>query len=112
MTSICKLRNARIAVALMCLVPMTAACKRWMTGGRAPFNSMGPVVRKMTGWIGDLAARITGKEGDLNSAMLCLSAKFHYYCSDRAKQELAYQVRPLDETITDAWNWFREYDYA
>jgi dihydroflavonol-4-reductase len=83
-----------------------------LTGGRPPFATIGPVVRCVVGWMGDTWSKLTGKEGDVNSAMLELSTQFHYYSSQRALMELDYRIRPLDECISAAWNWFREYGYA
>ena len=34
------------------------------------------------------------------------------YRITRAQEELGYVVRPLEESIADAWNWFRAEGYA
>jgi nucleoside-diphosphate-sugar epimerase len=38
--------------------------------------------------------------------------QFHYFDSARAQRELGYQIRPLEESIGDAWRWFQEYGYV
>jgi dihydroflavonol-4-reductase len=83
-----------------------------VAGGRGPFCRAGPLMRIMAGKWGDLHARITGREGDINSAAIAMSDLYHYYDSSRAARELGYQMRPPLESTTDAWAWFREYGYA
>ena len=82
------------------------------TGARSPLCAFGPIVQFVIGSGGDLFAAITGKEPELNSAMMKLSSKFHYYNSGRAERELDYRIRPMDESIADAWAWFREHGYT
>jgi dihydroflavonol-4-reductase len=41
-----------------------------------------------------------------------MSSQFHYYSSQRAQQDLAYRIRPLEESITAAWDWFRAMGYV
>ncbi len=83
-----------------------------VSGARAPVIPAGPLVRVIGGWIGDARARLTGREGDLNSAGIAMSGQFHHYRSDRAQRELGYQNRPADETIAAAWEWLCEHGYA
>jgi hypothetical protein len=35
----------------------------------------------------------------------------HCFTSARAQQELGYGIRPLEETLADAWRWFGEHGY-
>lgn len=83
-----------------------------VAGGRGPLCRAGPLMRLMAGTWGDLHARVTGREGDVNSAAIGMSDLYHYYDSSRAARELGYQMRPPQESITDAWAWFRENGYA
>ena len=78
-----------------------------ITGGRAPKLPIGPLVRWVVGGGADLYSKLSGREGDVNSAMLKMSKMLHYYDSSKAKQQLGYQVRPFRETIEAAWNWFQ-----
>ena len=64
-----------------------------------------PWINWLSGRAGDLWARVSGNETDVNSAMIQMSQRFHYYCSDRAKRELGYQPRPFEQSARDAWEW-------
>jgi dihydroflavonol-4-reductase len=41
-----------------------------------------------------------------------MSDLYHYYSIARAQEELGYVVRPLEESLADAWDWFRAEGYA
>ena len=82
-----------------------------ISGGGAPYARGGKMLPWVAGCMGDLWAKVTGKEGDVNSASVRCANQFHYYSSTRAKQELGYKNRPLDETIADAWQWFQDHGY-
>lgn len=77
-----------------------------------PWFCAGPLMRIIGGRFGDLRARLTGREPDLNSAAVAMSSQYHYYRSDRAERELGYRIRPARETVQDAWRWFRELGYV
>jgi dihydroflavonol-4-reductase len=83
-----------------------------LAGKRGPLLPAGPLQRVIGGWLGDTWYRITGKEPDLNSAGVRMSSQHHRFRSDRAIRELGYRIRPLDETLQDAWNWFMKYGYV
>lgn len=78
------------------------------TGGSPPWMRAGPLMTVIAGKYGDVKARLTGVESDVNSATVAMSNQYHYYCSARAATELGYRIRPLNETIRDAWQWLRE----
>jgi dihydroflavonol-4-reductase len=69
-------------------------------------------MRIVAGRLGDVWGRLTGHEPDVNSAAVGLSDQFHYFSSARAQRELEYQIRPLEESIRDAWRWFQEHGYV
>jgi dihydroflavonol-4-reductase len=83
-----------------------------IVGAKPPRFRMGPIIQYGGAIGGDLWTKISRREGEVNSAMLGLSAQSHCFSSDRAKRELGYVVRPLDESLTDAWNWFVEHGYV
>jgi dihydroflavonol-4-reductase len=83
-----------------------------VAGVAGPKFRMGPIVRICGSMGGDLWACLTGREGVVNSAMVRLSAQEHCFSSARAQAELGYTIRPLDESLEDAWNWFIEHGYA
>ena len=73
---------------------------------------MGPAVRWTIGRGGDLAGKMLGREGNVNSAMIRMGSQSHFYSSKKAEQKWGYQVRPVDESIRDAWQWFQDHGYA
>lgn len=82
------------------------------TGGSAPICRAGPLLRIAAGRGGDLIGKITGREPDVNSAAVGMSDLYHYYSIARAQEELGYVVRPVEESIADAWRWFQAEGYA
>jgi len=78
---------------------------------RPPVTIMRWPARLLAGSFGDLSARLLGKESDVNSAALAMSAQFHCYSSQRAISELGYKVRPADESLQATIEWFREFGY-
>ncbi|MBI2481592.1 MAG: NAD-dependent epimerase/dehydratase family protein [Planctomycetia bacterium] len=83
-----------------------------VTGGTAPICRAGPLMRIIAGRGGDLIGKLTGREPDVNSAAVGMSDLYHYYSIARAREELGYVVRPLEESIADAWRWFQSEGYA
>lgn len=83
-----------------------------VTGGTPPVLPAGPLLRLGAGYCGDLWARLTGRESDVNSAATAMAAQKRSYSSARAQAELGYRPRPLREAATDAWAWFRSQGYV
>ncbi|MGE0759828.1 MAG: NAD-dependent epimerase/dehydratase family protein [Pirellulaceae bacterium] len=83
-----------------------------IAGSRPPLGRLGPAMRFAAGRIGDLFGRFAGREPDVNSAAISMSSLYHYYSSDRARAELNYQNRPLDESVCEAWQWFQMHGYV
>ena len=83
-----------------------------MIGKRGPFSPMGPIFRGVAAPVLDLYTWLTGREGDLNSAILLMGRQQHCFTSRRAEQELSYRARPFTETLSDTWAWFREHGYV
>ncbi|MEO1619220.1 MAG: HpnA protein, partial [Planctomycetota bacterium] len=73
-----------------------------------PIRSTGPGAEYLAGVVGDLWGKLTGREGDVNSAGTAMSGQFHWYDSSRAQRELGYQMRSPEETLDDAAKWIRE----
>ena len=82
-----------------------------VTRSLPPLLPAGPLIRIAAGRCGDLWTRLSGREGDINSAATTSSAQQRNFQSTRAQRELQYHSRPLVESATDAWNWFRENGY-
>ncbi|GAA4431619.1 NAD-dependent epimerase/dehydratase family protein [Bremerella cremea] len=82
-----------------------------ITGRRPPWGRLGPVIAMLVGLGGDAYSQMDGTESEVNSAAIKIASQFHYYLSDKAKAELGYQNRPLDQTLEDTWLWFRKFGY-
>lgn len=83
-----------------------------VTGSKPPRMRFGPLMRALGGGWGDFMSKLTGREGDVNSAAIAMSSLFNYYSSDRAKAELGYQPRALRSSVEDAWQWFLEHGFV
>jgi dihydroflavonol-4-reductase len=66
----------------------------------------------VAGYGGDLWGRLTGTEAVINSASMGLGRQFHTFSSARAENELGYTIRPVEETVMDTWQWFRQQGYV
>ncbi|HJN76627.1 MAG TPA: SDR family oxidoreductase [Myxococcota bacterium] len=80
-----------------------------VAGTKPPSMEVPRVVASVAGLLGDLAEAVTGKEPLLNSN----SVRWGYsrgfrFSSDKARRELGYTTRPLDEGIAAALAWFRD----
>jgi dihydroflavonol-4-reductase len=82
-----------------------------VTGARRPLGRAGPLMLKIGGYAGDWLARLSGREPDVNSAAVALAALPKNYSSARAEAELGYTIRPTNDTIRDAWQWFQQHGY-
>jgi len=83
-----------------------------IAGGSRPWGASGLLLGHAAGRCGDMWGRLTGREPDVNSAAVKLSDEFHYFSSARAQRELGYQIRPLEASLRDAWQWFQQYGYV
>lgn len=83
-----------------------------VTGAKGPVFPLGPVNRWIGGTFGDLLFKITGREPEINSASVRISAQKHYFSSELAEEQLNYSFRPARETIETAWKWFCDFGYV
>lgn len=83
-----------------------------ITGGRPPRGRVGPIALRVAGGMGNLWGRLTGREPDVNSASVAMSALEHHFDCSRAQSELGYQAGSVREAATAAWRWFQEFGYA
>lgn len=79
-------------------------------GKRGPFTYMRSPGRLVACKLGDFISKLTGTEQPINSAAVQMTTQFHWYSSERAIQELAYRVRPVDESIHDSITWLRSHN--
>ncbi len=82
-----------------------------ITGGRAPRGKLGPLLLTLVGLGGNLWGRIA-QEPDFNSAAMTFAKLPMNFSSRRAEEELGYKIRPFEETVQDAWDWFCENGYV
>lgn len=78
-------------------------------GSWGPVFRAGPAIRKAGGWVGDLGTLMSGRELDINSAAIRMSSQFHWHDSSRAKRELNYRNRPLEQTLETAVQWIKQH---
>jgi dihydroflavonol-4-reductase len=83
-----------------------------LVGKRGPWIPMGPVFQFVGGAACNLQTRLTGHEGDANSAAIAMGRLSHCFTSAKAQRELGYTIRPFAETLEDAWAWLKEYGYV
>ena len=83
-----------------------------VTGRLQPLGLAPKPFVRLAGWVGDLAAAVRRREGDVNSAATTMSMLAHNFSCRRAVDELGYSFRPLDTTVQDAWDWFVARGYA
>ena len=83
-----------------------------IAGVPRPWCRAGPLMLIVAGWGGDLWTRLAGSEPDVNSAAIALAWLPKNYSSKRAETELGYRIRPVKETVRDAWNWFKDHGFV
>jgi dihydroflavonol-4-reductase len=60
------------------------------------------------GRIVDVVSAITRRHGNSpNGAEIAMGGLYHYYDSSKAQRELNYRIRPIEETLSDAWKWLK-----
>lgn len=83
-----------------------------VTGRRPPRGVAPRPLVRFAGRVGDLIGGCVGREGPLNSAAATMSLLCQHFSSDRARTELGYSIRPLEDTVDHAWRWFVDHGYA
>ena len=68
-------------------------------------------VAETAGRCGDLASKFLKQETQVNSAASRMGQLFHWCDSSKAKQELGYQLQPVQTALEDAWRWFQLHGY-
>jgi dihydroflavonol-4-reductase len=76
---------------------------------RQPWTFMRLPARFIAGTAGDLYGRLTGKEPIINSAAIAMASQFHWYSSQRAIDQLDYNIRPVSDSIRDAIAWLQSH---
>ncbi|NND96362.1 MAG: NAD-dependent epimerase/dehydratase family protein [Pirellulaceae bacterium] len=78
-------------------------------GCSKPVMRAGPIQRWIGATAGDFWAKVTGSEGDMNSAAVKISSQYHWYNSARAIKELGYAIRNPMESLDASAEWIREH---
>ncbi len=60
------------------------------------------------GYIGDLVSFISRKESLISSNIVKLGNVDHFYSSNKARELLGLQARPIEDTIEETIKWFRD----
>lgn len=60
-------------------------------------------------WIATARCRLTGKETFPTLHQARLSRYYWYASSERARQELGYHTRPLEQTLAETFSWFQSH---
>jgi dihydroflavonol-4-reductase len=79
-----------------------------VTGARRPRFVARRGLLAASGLAGDLWAKLSGREGDVNSAATAISAQPRNFSSARAEAELGYRSGSVRDAATAAWQWFQE----
>ena len=83
-----------------------------IVGRRPPIAKLPTWVSKIAGGAGDLAARFTSEEPQLNSAVTAMGQIHHWYSSEKAISQLGYQLNDYLPALTESWDWFKQRDYV
>ncbi|MFK7767990.1 MAG: NAD-dependent epimerase/dehydratase family protein [Mariniblastus sp.] len=73
---------------------------------RKPKKVLPDWIANAAGKTGDLMSRFLSSEPTVNSAATQMGQMFHYYSSEKAKQDLGYKIGSVEDGIRDAWDWF------
>jgi dihydroflavonol-4-reductase len=83
-----------------------------VTQSGRPLFTAPKMLESMAGCFGDLIRIITRREPDVNTGAIAVARLPKHYSSDKAIRELDYHIRPIDEMIHDAWQWFMDHGYV
>ncbi len=78
---------------------------------RPPARPLSNWLAHCVGRIGDMCAKVSHYESEINSASLSMGQMFHWYSSEKAEKELGYRIGDVEDALQDAWEWFKKNDY-
>lgn len=78
---------------------------------RPPMGKLPLWLGRVVGNLSDFATRFMEREAQSNSGGIKMGEAFNWYLSDKAKQELGYQIGSIDVALSDAYEWFKTYEY-
>lgn len=62
--------------------------------------------------LSEMWARMTGGEPRISVDGVRLAKKYMFFSIDKARSELGFDPRPVEQALRDAIDWFREHDYC
>lgn len=71
-----------------------------------------PMLARLYGMGLDGWATLTGRQTQLNSAMVAVANDGHYFSSQKAIAELDLPQTPIEQAIAEAFDWFRQHKYV
>lgn len=85
-----------------------------ITGKEAKGRKISPSVFKIFFYLPqpilDIAERMLKRKIKLDiGSLMILTEKYWFYSDEKARRELGYTSRPIDETISEAVNWLKEF---
>ena len=81
------------------------------TGRSAPKIKISPNLILPIAYIVEAISKITKKEPFITVDGVLMSKKKMFFSSEKAKRELGYKIRPVDEAIKDSIDWFKQKGY-
>ncbi|MCB2376268.1 NAD-dependent epimerase/dehydratase family protein [Hymenobacter sp. BT635] len=81
-------------------------------GVAAPRWPLPPALATLYGQVCDWKARVTGRAGQLNSAMVAVANDGHYFTAEKARAELGLPQTPIRQAAAEAFHWFKAHGYV
>jgi dihydroflavonol-4-reductase len=81
-----------------------------ITGLKSPTMNAPYALAFIGALFGELGALFTGREPLASMAGVRTSKRPHWFSSEKARRELGYTIRPIDEALTLAVGWFSAHD--
>lgn len=83
-----------------------------ISGHRPPRLRLPPNVVLPFAYLSEMWARMTGGEPRISVDGVRLAKKYMFFSIDKARRELGFDPRPVDQALRDAIDWFRQHDYC
>jgi dihydroflavonol-4-reductase len=77
--------------------------------GRSPFIKIPSQLVTYTGNIFDILGRIIKREPPLTSELAANIIHYNWYSCEKAVRELGYHPSPVEQAITEAYEWYRQH---
>ena len=81
-------------------------------GVRPPRYPLPATLARLYGAACDLQARLTGRPTRLNSAMTAVANDGHYFSARKAVAELDLPQTPIEQAVSESFDWFKAHGYV